>query len=182
VLNEPRHAGRAEILREKGTDRSRFFRGEVDKYTWVDVGSSYLPSEILAAFLLAQLEARERVQARRAAMWQRYAEALAPWAAARGVTLPTVPAGCTHSAHLFYLLLPSAEERAAFIAYLKALAVDAVFHYQPLHLSPMGRRVGRAPGGCPVTEDVSGRLVRLPLSAGLRDDEQDRIIDAVCRF
>ena len=182
VINRGGYASRAEILREKGTDRSRFARGEIDKYTWVDVGSSYLPSEILAAFLCAQLERSEAVQARRRRMWQRYMDALGPWAANAGVQLPVVPAGVDHAAHLFYVLLPSLAARQAFIAHLKAAAIHAVFHYLPLHLSPMGRRVGGVPGACPVTESVSDRLVRLPLSAGLTESEQDRVIAAVEAF
>jgi dTDP-4-amino-4,6-dideoxygalactose transaminase len=181
VLNRPEQVERAEVVREKGTNRTRFFRGEVDKYSWVDLGSSYLPSEILAAFLLAQLEAREDVQARRSRLWRRYFEGLRDWAPAHLVTLPSVPADCEHSAHLFYLLLPSPAARAALIAHLKLAGIDAVSHYVPLHLSPMGRLFGGRMGECPVTEDVSERLLRLPLSAGLQLDEQDRIIEAIRR-
>ena len=181
VLNRPEQVERAEVVREKGTNRTRFFRGEVDKYSWVDLGSSYLPSEILAAFLLAQLEAREDVQARRSRLWRRYFEGLRDWAPAHQVTLPSVPADCEHSAHLFYLLLPSPAARAALIAHLKLAGIDAVSHYVPLHLSPMGRLFGGRMGECPVTEDVSERLLRLPLSAGLQLDEQDRIIEAIRR-
>jgi dTDP-4-amino-4,6-dideoxygalactose transaminase len=182
VVNDPRRVERAEILREKGTDRSRFFRGQVDKYTWVDVGSSYVMSDLLAALLWAQLEDRERIQARRRQLWARYAEDLAPWAAARGIRLPTVPPGLEHPGHLFYLLLPTLADRQAFMAHLAAADILAVFHYQPLHLSAMGRRLGGRPGDCPVTEDVSDRLVRLPFYTGLTDVDQARVVEVVRRF
>jgi dTDP-4-amino-4,6-dideoxygalactose transaminase len=182
VINDPGMVERAEILREKGTNRARFFRGQVDKYTWVDVGSSYLPSDLLAAYLWAQLEAKGRIQARRQAIWARYAAALAPWAAAAGVRLPVVPAHCEHPAHLFYLLLPSLEARQALIAHLKARQILAVFHYQPLHLSEMGVALGGRPGQCPVTEEVADRLVRLPFYLSLDDADQARVIDGVTAF
>jgi dTDP-4-amino-4,6-dideoxygalactose transaminase len=179
VLNNAARIARAEVLREKGTDRSRFFRGEVDKYTWIDVGSSYLPSEILAAFLCAQLEAHERIQAKREVMWLRYRDELLDWAPVQGVFLPTVPAECTQPFHLFYLLMPTPERRQALMGRMKQRGIHAIFHYLPLHLSPMGRRFGGQPGTCPVTEDVSARLLRLPLSAGLTADEQQRVIAEV---
>jgi len=179
ILNNASRVERAEIIREKGTNRSRFFRGQVDKYTWVDVGSSYLPAEILAAFLFAQLEARERIQARRQVLWERYYRELEPWSCDHGIRLPVVPAHCEQPFHLFYLLMRTLAERQALIHYLNARGISAVFHYQPLHVSAMGRRFGGKPGDCPVTEDVSDRLVRLPLSAGLTDDEQRRVIAAV---
>ncbi|MGE3274344.1 MAG: dTDP-4-amino-4,6-dideoxygalactose transaminase [Vicinamibacterales bacterium] len=179
LINDPRYVERAEIIREKGTNRSRFFRGEVDRYTWADLGSSYLPSDLLAAYLWAQLEARDAIQARRQVIWARYADALAPWAAASGVGLPAVPDGCRHPAHLFYMLLPSLADRDALIARLRADGILLVFHYQPLHLSEMGRRFGGQDGQCPVTEDVADRLVRLPLFYQLTDEEQARVITAV---
>jgi dTDP-4-amino-4,6-dideoxygalactose transaminase len=182
LINEERWIDRAEILREKGTDRSRFFRGEVDRYSWVDLGSSYLPSELLAAFLLAQLEARDRIQQGRQRVWQRYQEALAPWAASRGVGLPRAPEHCIHPQHLFYLLLPSERVRRDLIDHLKARDILAVFHYLPLHLSPVGRRFGGRPGDCPVTEDVSARLLRLPLYPNLTESEQEDVIRAVLEF
>jgi len=182
VVNDPALAERAEILREKGTDRSKFFRGEVDKYSWRDVGSSYVPSDILAAFLFAQLERRERIQRDRLARWHTYRDALAPWAEASGVGLPVIPDGCEHPGHLFHLLLPSGEARDAFLEHMREQEIGAVFHYLPLHLSDMGRRFGGRPGDCPVTERVSERLVRLPLSGGLTDDEQARVIAAVLAF
>ncbi len=182
VLNRKDWIERAEILREKGTDRSRFFRGEIDKYTWVDIGSSFLPSELQSAYLLAQLEARARIQTRRMEIWNRYRDHLAEWAAAQGVSLPGVPDGCEHSAHLFYMLMPSPEARAAVIARLRERGILAVFHYQPLHLSEMGRRFGGSPGQCPVTEWAGGTLVRLPLFASLTDAEQAEVIEVVCGF
>jgi len=181
VVNDPALVERAEIVREKGTNRSQFFRGEIDKYTWVDLGSSYLPSDLLAAFLYAQLEQRERVQAARQAIWQRYAEELAQWAAGYGVRLPVVPPGCEQPAHLFYLLLPSLAVRQALIEHLKRQGILAVFHYVPLHLSPYGRRLG-GERSCPVAEDVADRLLRLPLFYDLAAADQGRVIDAVRSF
>jgi dTDP-4-amino-4,6-dideoxygalactose transaminase len=182
ILNDPSRVARAEILREKGTDRSRFFRGECDKYTWVDIGSSYLPSEILAAFLYAQLEGGEGLQAHRRGLWNRYYGELQAWAQRSGVRLPIVPPECEQSYHMFYLLMPSPTARQAIIAQLKSDGVHAAFHYLPLHLSPMGRRFGGSAGDCPVTEDVSDRLVRLPLSGGLTPEEQSRVLASVTRF
>lgn len=179
LVNDERFAERAEILREKGTNRSRFFRGEIDKYTWVDVGSSYLPADLLAAVLWAQLEARAAIQQRRQAIWATYAEELAPWAAAHDVRLPVVPQDREHPAHLFYMLLPSLEQRTHFIAHLRAEQILSVFHYQPLHLSDMGRRLGGREGQCPVTESVADRLVRLPLYYQLSPAEQARVVSAV---
>jgi len=182
VINDPHYAERAEILREKGTDRSRFFRGQVDKYTWVDTGSSYVPSDILAAYLFAQLEAAEQVQARRRRVWDLYATTLHAWAAERGIGLPFVPAHCAQPYHMFYVLLPSLDERQALIAHLKAQGILTVFHYLPLHLSEMGRRFGGKPGDCPVTEDVSDRLLRLPFYNDLSDSDQARVVEAVTKF
>jgi dTDP-4-amino-4,6-dideoxygalactose transaminase len=182
VVNDPELAERAEIIREKGTDRSRFFRGQVDKYTWVDVGSSYLPSDALAALLFAQLEIRDRIQARRQHLWETYAAGLAGWAAAGGVLLPHVPAHCDQPYHLFYLLMPTLADRQNLIAHLRAADVTAAFHYVPLHLSEMGERFGGRPGDCPVTEAVSDRLVRLPLFLDLSDDDQQRVIRMVKSF
>jgi dTDP-4-amino-4,6-dideoxygalactose transaminase len=182
LVNRSEWIDRAEIIREKGTDRGRFFRGEVDKYTWVDLGSSYLPSEILAAFLCGQLEARERVQTRRVAIWQRYQEELSGWAAERGVGLPRIPPHCSHPSHLFYLMLPTLASRTRLIDRLAQHGILAIFHYQPLHLSEMGRRFGGEPGQCPVTEQVSERLLRLPLYWGLTDAEQGEVIDTIQGF
>ena len=182
LLNDPTLMARAEIVREKGTNRARFFRGEVDRYSWVDLGSSYLPSDILAAFLCAQLEARERVQRRRRAIWERYRDELGEWAGAGGVRLPVVPPHCAQPHHLFYLLLPTEAARDGLIAHLKAQGILAVFHYLPLHLSTMGQHYGGRPGACPVTEDVSRRLVRLPLFNDLTADEQGRVTAAIRAF
>jgi dTDP-4-amino-4,6-dideoxygalactose transaminase len=182
LINNVRFAERAEILREKGTDRNRFFRGQVDKYTWRDVGSSYLPSDALAALLFAQLEAHERIQTRRRELWRRYREGLADWAAANGVRLPVVPPECGHAFHLFHLLLPSPAERPALIGHLRQHGVHAIFHYLPLHLSDMARRFGGREGDCPVSEAVSDRLVRLPLFYDLDDPDQERVLDAVRTF
>ena len=182
VLNETSFLARAEILREKGTDRSRFFRGEVDKYTWRDLGSSYVPSDLLAAFLLAQLQARAEIQNARRAIWERYRRDLQSWAADRGVQLPHIPAEAGASYHLFQMVMPSSEERDALIAHLRRRNVQAVFHYVPLHLSEMGRRFGGRPGDCPVSESISARLLRLPFFTSLEAEDQTRVIEAVRSF
>ena len=179
LINDDRLRERAEILREKGTDRSRFFRGQVDKYRWMDLGSSYLPSDVLAAALTAQLESFAESQRARQAVWAAYDTAFA----GLGVGRPGVPAGSEHPAHLYYLLMPDLEARQALIAHLAGRGVQATFHYQPLHSAPAGERFGRTgPGGCPVTEDVADRLVRLPLYAGLTEAEIARVIAAVRSF
>ncbi|MCA9974700.1 MAG: dTDP-4-amino-4,6-dideoxygalactose transaminase, partial [Anaerolineales bacterium] len=182
LINDPDLIDRAEILREKGTDRSRFFRGEVDKYTWVDVGSSYLLSDVMAAYLLAQLENRQKIEQRRAAIFERYVASLASLALAGKFRLPVIPADVKQSHHLFYLLLNSAEQRDAMLRHFKAQNILAVFHYLPLHLSPMGRQMGGAEQDCPVTEDVSGRLIRLPFYYDLSEDDQARVIEQVYEF
>ncbi|MBN1977012.1 MAG: dTDP-4-amino-4,6-dideoxygalactose transaminase [Anaerolineae bacterium] len=181
LINDPKYVERAEIIREKGTNRGRFFRGQVDKYTWVDVGSSYLPSDILAAFLYAQLEAREQIQAKRRQVWEYYAEHLRDWAEERGVRLPIVPSHCEQPYHMFYLLMPSLGARSQLILHLKERGILSVFHYLPLHLSVMGQRFGGKLGDCPVTEDVSDRLVRLPFYNDLSPEDQDRVIEAICQ-
>ena len=182
LINDPSLIERAEIIREKGTNRSRFFRGQVDKYSWVDLGSSYLPSDILAAYLLAQLEAREKIQNRRKEIWERYASEISDWAGDNQVGLPTVPQHCEQSYHMFYLLMPSLEARTRFIDHLKRQSILAVFHYLPLHLSDMGRGFGGKEGDCPVTEDVSDRLVRLPFYYELAGDDQATVIEAIRAF
>lgn len=179
LINDEQYCERAEIIREKGTDRSRFFRGQIDKYTWVDVGSSYLPSDILAAFLYAQIEERESIQAKRRRIWESYDESLRPWAEKRGVQVPSVPAHCEHPYHMYYLVMPSFEQRQALISYLNDHDINSVFHYQPLHLSEMGRRFGGKSGDCPVTESVSDRLVRLPFYNDLRHEDQARVIEVI---
>jgi dTDP-4-amino-4,6-dideoxygalactose transaminase len=178
LINDLQYIERAEIIREKGTNRSRFFRGEVDKYTWVDIGSSYLPSDILAAFLYAQLEAREQIQVKRRRIWEYYYEHLQDWAWEHGVRLPIVPADCEQSYHLFYLLMPDLKARTRLISHLKERGILSVFHYLPLHLSPIGERFGGKPGDCPVTEDISDRLVRLPFYNDLTREDQDKVIEA----
>ena len=182
VINDPAYIERAEIIREKGTNRSRFFRGQVDKYTWVDVGSSYLPSEILAAFLFAQLEQREVIQAKRRHVWEYYARELKGWSEAHDVQLPGVPPECEHPYHLFYLLLPALEIRGRLIAHLKERGVQSVFHYLPLHLSEVGKRYGGKLGDCPVTEDLSDRLLRLPFFNDLTDTELAYVVSAIHDF
>jgi dTDP-4-amino-4,6-dideoxygalactose transaminase len=182
IINDPQYAERAEIIREKGTNRSRFFRGQVDKYTWVDIGSSYLPSDILAAFLYAQLEAREQIQAKRRRIWEYYYNNLQGWAEENGVRLPFIPSHCEQTYHMFYLLLPSLERRQALIAHLKTKGIMAVFHYLPLHISDMGRRFGGQPGDCPVTEDVSDRLLRLPFYNSLTEEDQELVVTAIKEF
>lgn len=176
IINDAKLIERAEILREKGTDRARFFRGQVDKYTWRDVGSSYVMSDILAAFLYAQLRNADRIQKTRQHIWRRYFQELEDWAAQRDVRLPVVPEYCEHPAHLFYLLFPGRRQRDAMIAFLKERGILAVFHYLPLHVSPMGRQFGGRPGQCPVAESIADRLLRLPLYAGLSSREQDEVI------
>lgn len=182
IINNPEFIEHAEIIREKGTNRSRFFRGEIDKYSWVDLGSSYLPSDILAALLLPQLEAREEIQARRRQIWEAYYAGLGEWAEKQGVGLPFVPSHCEQAYHMFYLLLPSLQDRQALIDHLRSRGILAVFHYLPLHLSEYGKRWGGTTGGCPVTEDVSDRLLRLPFFFSLTDSDQAKIIESICSF
>ena len=179
LINDPQYIDRAEIVREKGTNRSRFFRGQVDKYTWVDIGSSYLPSDILAAYLFAQLEAREQVLAQRKRAFEHYVEQLQEWAQMNDVRLPTVPPHCEQSYHMFYMLLPSLEKRQNLIAHLKSRSILSVFHYLPLHLSPMGRKWGYQEGDCPVTEEISDRLVRLPFYNELSPEQQQTVCAAI---
>lgn len=182
LINDMQYAERAEIIREKGTNRSRFFRGQVDKYTWVDVGSSYLPSDMIAAYLYAQLEAHEDTQARRQRIWQHYQDHLPAWAAQHGVLLPYVPPHTEQSYHMYYLLMPSLEARTALIDHLKERSILSVFHYLPLHLSDMGRQFGGNDGDCPVTEDISDRLLRLPFYNQMTREEQDYVLAALFAF
>lgn len=183
VINDPAVVERAEILREKGTNRSRFFRGQVDKYTWVDIGSSWVLSDVLSAALCAQLEARKSIQARRQLVWERYARDLTEWARRQDVQLPTIPAHATQSFHLFYLIFGNLDRRTAFIDHMNGANIKAVFHYQPLHLSPMGERLGHGKRGeCPVTERIADCLVRLPLYADLGGVDLDRVVETVLRF
>ena len=169
LINDPALAERAEIIREKGTNRSKFFRGQVDKYTWVDVGSSYLPGEIIAAFLSAQLDEAEEITRRRLSLWNRYHAWAEPLERQGLLRRPVVPGHCTHNAHMYYLLLPSMEARTAFIETLRQHDIGAVFHYIPLHSSPAGRRYCRSSGELDITNRVSDQLVRLPLWIGLEE-------------
>ncbi|MGI6137862.1 MAG: dTDP-4-amino-4,6-dideoxygalactose transaminase [Candidatus Hydrogenedentales bacterium] len=182
LINDKQYADRAEIIREKGTNRSRFFRGQVDKYSWVDIGSSYLPSDLLAAFLYAQLENIDTIQQQRKAIWQTYHDGLKNWAAAQGVRLPIVPDHCEQTWHMFYLLPPDLESRQRFIQHLRDQQISAVFHYLPLHHSDMGRALGGMKADCPVTVEMSDRLVRLPFYNSLSPSDQARVIDAVKSF
>jgi TDP-4-keto-6-deoxy-D-glucose transaminase len=182
LINDARFIERAEILREKGTDRSRFFRGEVEKYNWVDIGSSYLPSDLLAAFLRAQLEHRDQIQSARQRLWENYMRELSGWATDNGVRLPTIPPECEQSYHMFYLILPSLGSRQALISHLSQREIFAVFHYLPLHLSPMGRTFGGREGDCPATEKISQCLLRLPFYTGMTTTEQAQVIEAVSEF
>ena len=182
VINDQRLTGRAEVLREKGTDRARFMRGQVDKYTWRDVGSSWVPSELLAALLVGQLEAFDRIQAGRMLTWNTYRDGLAGWAEGVGARLPHVPDEAEHSAHLFYLHMQDAEQRARFIAHMRAHDVVCVFHYQALNTSPQGWLFGGQPGQCPVAESAADTLVRLPLFNDMTDADRTRVIEAALRF
>lgn len=183
ILRDEDDLRRVEVIREKGTDRATFFRGEVDAYSWTDIGSNFLLSEPQAAYLLAQLEARERIQGARELAWTAYAEGLAGWADEQGVMLPEVsPGGSRQPWHLFWMLMPDPGARDALLAHLGERRVHAVFHYTPLHSSPMGRRLAPETGRLPVTEDVAGRLLRLPLHYGLSDTERRAVIEAVLEF
>jgi dTDP-4-amino-4,6-dideoxygalactose transaminase len=181
VINDPSLVGRAEILREKGTDRSRFLRGQVDKYTWVDIGSSYVVSDLLASILVAQLAQRDRIQDLRRLIWERYADSLVSWSKESGIGLPMIPEHCDQAYHMYYLLMPSFEERCRFIDFLREERIMAVFHYVPLHSAPFARSF-HARGECPVSENVSKRLVRLPFFTSMSLEEQQRVIDVVTSF
>lgn len=180
VVNDPDLVERATIIREKGTNRSQFFRGQVDKYTWVDIGSSYLPSDLLAAFLLAQLEGRQGIQTKRRRVWEYYWRHLQVLAGKNKVRLPLIPAECEQPYHMFYLILPSLECRQALIAHLMDHGILSVFHYVPLHLSAMGMKFGARE--CPVTEDLSSRLLRLPFYNDLTEDDQAQVVGLIKDF
>ncbi len=175
LINDPRFVERAEMIREKGTNRSQFFRGQVDKYTWVDIGSSFLPGEIVAAFLWAQMEEADAINKRRLDLWANYHQWFANLEKAGMVRRPTVPRECVHNAHMYYLLLPSLDQRTAFIERLKSKDIHPVFHYIPLHSSPRGLVIGRAFGDMTNTNDAGERLVRLPLWLGLEEWQSDVI-------
>lgn len=180
LINDARFIDRAEVIREKGTDRSRFFRGHVDKYTWIDLGSSFLPGEIVAAFLWAQMEEAQAITDRRLALWARYHRALEAAQCAGLLRLPSVPAECLHNAHMYYVLLPSLAQRTEFIERLRSLGIYCVFHYVPLHSSPAGLEHGRVHGRLDVTDDVASRLVRLPMWVGL-EAQQANLIETLTR-
>lgn len=182
IINDASYNERAEIMREKGTNRSRFLRGQVDKYTWVDFGDSYLPSDMNAAYLWAQLEEADRINDHRLAAWDKYYDGFRELAASGRVELPAVPAGCVHNAHMFYLKCADLEERTRLIRYLKEHSIQAVFHYVPLHSAPAGLKFGRFHGEDVCTTQESDRLVRLPLYYGISQADLDAVIEAVCRF
>lgn len=182
IINDADFIERAEIIREKGTNRSRFFRGQVDKYTWVDVGSSFLPSDLLAAVLYAQFETRDEIFARRRGIWQYYQDNLVDWAGENGVKMPFVPEWCEQPYHMFYLLMPDLQSRTRFIAHMKERGILSVYHYLPLHLSTMGIEYGGMEGQFPVTELVSDQLVRLPMFNTLSTADQEQVVEAVLQF
>lgn len=182
LVNDPDLVQRAEIVREKGTNRARFLRGQIDKYTWVDQGSSYLPSDLLMALLYAQFERFDDIQARRHRVWDRYAADLPSWAQQQGVELMGVPEERIHPAHLFFCMMPSHNDQMGLIAHLRERDIVATFHYQPLDTSDAGVQLGRTPNPCEVTADRSLRLVRLPLHAGMSTDDIDRVVDAVSSY
>lgn len=182
VLNDSGLVERAEILREKGTDRSKFFRGEVDKYTWVDLGSSWVLSDMLAGVLVGQLERYEEIQRHRRAVWDAYEAGLADWGERHDVRLPVIPDEAEHTSHMFHLRVDSLETRENLIAHLRERGVRAVFHYQALHLSDVGRELGGVEGQCPVTEDAADTLLRLPLHAALGEDDVAQVVAAVTSF
>ncbi len=181
-VNDPALLARAEILRDKGTNRRQFFRGQVDKYTWVDIGSSYVPSEICAAFLYGQLEMMDEITTVRRRRFEYYQEQLGPLEAEGLLRLPRIPPGCRSNYHLFYIILPHPAARDGLIDHLRRHNILAVFHYVPLHSSPMGKTYGYREGDLPVTEDLSRRLVRLPLYHEITDDEQNRVVDQMSGY
>jgi dTDP-4-amino-4,6-dideoxygalactose transaminase len=180
LVNDPALALRAEIIREKGTDRSRFFRGEVDKYTWQEIGSSFLPGELIAAFLWAQLEEADRITKERLASWRRYHELLAPLEAQGVLRRPIIPEACQHNAHMYYVLLSPEIDRQGILTELKRNDIWSVFHYVPLHSSPAGVRYCRTHGDLGVTVRQSEKLIRLPLWIGLSTKQQDRVVEVLC--
>lgn len=182
LINDPELVARAEIIREKGTNRSQFFRGQTDKYTWRDLGSSYLMSDLQAAYLWAQLESAEQINQRRLALWNNYYSALQPLARQGRLTLPVVPEGCTHNAHMFYILLEDNDTRERLIAWMKEAEILAVFHYIPLHSSPAGEQFGRFHGEDRYTTSLSERLLRLPLFYNLTDNNQKTVISSLMSF
>ena len=181
-INDDRFLERAEIIRDKGTDRQKFFRGEVAKYTWVDVGSSYVPSEICSAFLYGQLELLDEIAAKRREIYSRYRRHLQPLQEQQLVGLPNIPDECVSNHHIFYLLLPTTEQRDRLLTHLKSQGIQAVFHYVPLHTSPMGQQLGYRRGQFPVTEDLSSRLVRLPMFFEISPEDQEKVVQCISQF
>jgi dTDP-4-amino-4,6-dideoxygalactose transaminase len=182
LINDERFTERAEILREKGTNRSKFLRGQIDKYTWVDIGSSWVLSDLLAAILWSQLQRADSINSRRVEIWNRYHRELAGWANIHGVLRPFVPTGCEHVGHVYHLRFQTGDQRTRFIDHMKQRDISCVFHYQPLHVSPVGQRFGGYAGQCPVSEHAGECLVRLPLYNTLSDSDQSRVIQAVLAF
>ncbi len=182
LINDLKYVDRAEIIREKGTNRSRFFRGMIDRYTWVDIGSSYLPSDILAAILYAQFENWQKIQEKRKHIWDYYQTHLCAWAEKNGVQLPYIPPECEQAYHMFYMVLPSLDMRQSLMAHLKEHGIISVFHYQPLHLSDMGIHFGGKPGDCPVTERMGDCLLRLPMHYSLNDEDLGEVIETLLDF
>jgi dTDP-4-amino-4,6-dideoxygalactose transaminase len=182
LINDEKYRERAEIIREKGTNRARFFRGHVDKYSWVDLGSSYVMSDVLAAFLFAQLQVWTNIQERRKEIWERYQIELFEWCKSHGVSQPIVPLNCEQAWHMYYLIMPSLEKRQSLIAHLSSRGIYAVFHYLPLHLSEFGSRFGGQPGDCPVTEKVSDQILRLPFFNSMSNQQQSQVIAAIKDF
>ena len=181
-INHPQYVERAEILRDKGTDKSRFLRGETSKYTWVDVGSSWMISDLLAAVLVGQLERFREIQDRRRAIWNRYHQAFSEWAFSGGVRLPAIPDEADHTSHMYHMRFDSLQARTRFLNHTRSKGIAAVIHYQPLHLSTVGEKLGGRLGDCPVSEDAGDTLARLPIFTGLGDDELDHIIESVTSF
>jgi dTDP-4-amino-4,6-dideoxygalactose transaminase len=182
LVNDPALLERAHLIRDKGTDRRHFLLGEVDKYTWRDLGSSYVMADMLAAFLLGQLENRATILSRREHVHHAYDDMLADWAASHGVQLPFIPEYCNSSWHLYYMLLPRPRDQAGFITHMKSAGIGCAFHYVPLNTTPFGMQLGGSPGGCPVSESASARLVRLPLHASISDSEVDRIVNVAMKW
>ena len=182
IVNDRSLIDRARVIRDKGTNREQFLTGQVDKYTWVDIGSSFVMSDLLAAFLFAQLEERKKIQDKREAVWKYYSENLTGWAEQIGATLPVIPTYCEQAYHMFYVLMPTKDARDKLLMHLQARDICAVFHYVPLHSSPMGQRLGGRVGQCPIAEKISGELLRLPFYTRMRQAEQDRVIDAILEF
>ena len=182
LINDGSLVERAEILRDKGTNRSKFLRGQVDKYTWVDIGSSWVMSDLLAAILWGQLQRADEINSQRVAIWNRYDQELPDWADRHGVLTPFVPNSCEHVGHVYHLRFREAEQRTRFIAYMKEKEISCVFHYQPLHASPVGQRFGGCIGQCPVAEHAGDCLVRLPIYNSLTESDQSRVIEAATNF